>query len=118
MTDEDVGDAGFIVDSAGPGTLFGVLEDSGETGDLYVYDRAAGKVLAWVQVYVHGRRPAVSVEDVEVAWSIRQDKVAARLFGTIHAIIRLEDGASVSTGLREQGLGIQDLHWLDGFGLS
>jgi hypothetical protein len=69
----------FIVDQEGPPGLFGVFEDDGETGYLYIY-RADRRIEHALFVYNRGDL-GIDASDVEIVWSRGNAHVGVKILG-------------------------------------
>jgi hypothetical protein len=65
----------FILDQAGPSGVFGVFEDDGETGYLYIYDPGERGIMADCHVYDRTESTNVRKGDVALTWDGPRCKV-------------------------------------------
>jgi hypothetical protein len=107
---------GFIVDAAGPPPLFGVFEDDGTTGYLYVYDTLADKILRDCHVYNCSDALEIEEREVDVVWSVDHGKCGVVILGQVRAIIDLAVKRQCRAGLTTRDSpGIRDREWISGF---
>lgn len=107
----------FVVYAGGPPLLFGIFEDDGDTGYLYVLDRVEQKILQRLQIYDDARRLSVSSEDVQVTWSEGGSKCGVLIWNEMRGIIDLAGKREGRVKLESRGTrGIADSEWLKGFG--
>jgi hypothetical protein len=105
----------FIVDTPGPAGVYGVFEDDGETGYLYIYNQDMGIVR---HLHLYDRSPDILVqpEDVRVIWSRDLGKCAAVIWDQYRGIIDLANEREGRVWLTDrQTPGIADAEWLEGF---
>jgi hypothetical protein len=78
MDDQDQpDDQGFIVEAQGPDGVFGVFEDDGETGYLYIYEPEGAGIIQHLHIYDRSKLPAALEEtDVSVDWEGNKCSVA------------------------------------------
>jgi len=58
MDDQDHADEqGFIVEAQGPDGVFGVFEDDGETGYLYIYEPEGAGIIQHLHIYHRSKLP-------------------------------------------------------------
>lgn len=113
---EDDSSAGFVVERAGPPGVFGVFEDDGETGYLYIYEPGGREIFRHLHIY--DRRPKVQVsdEDVRVVWSTDFAKCGVVIWQKMRGIVDLSTGQEGRVWLEDRNsLGIGDVQWLKGF---
>lgn len=106
----------FIIDQAGPSGLFGVFEDDGETGYLYLYEPEGAGVVKHLQIYNSSMALGVKPEDVQVVWSSDGQKCGVVIWNGFRGIIDLtrnEEGRVKLTS--RQSPPINDPKWLEGF---
>lgn len=107
---------GFIVEGPGPDGLFGVFEDDGTTGYLYIFDTAREKIATALHIY--NRTPALDVRenDMFVTWSSDCTKCGIVIWGDMRGVIDVKRGVSSSVPLRDRSTpGLRDPALLDGF---
>jgi hypothetical protein len=105
----------FIVDAPGTDRLFGVFEDDGETGYLYIYDPDVG-ILRHLHLYDRSAQLQVQPGDVRVAWSHDLKKCAAIIWNQFRGIIDLANEREGRVWLADRHTpGIADTEWLAGF---
>jgi hypothetical protein len=108
---------GFIEEAVGPEGLFGVFEDDGETGYLYIY-RPGGKVTILETLHVYDRSTEVQVSpgDVEVVWSQDHSKLAVKIWNKIRGIIDVDAKQRGRVWLEtRESPGVVDTQRLKGF---
>jgi hypothetical protein len=78
MDDQDHADEqGFIVEAQGPDGVFGVFEDDGETGYLYIYEPEGDGIIQHLHIYDRSKLPvAIEETDVSVDWEGNKCSVA------------------------------------------
>jgi hypothetical protein len=106
------------MEAAGPSGLFGVFEDDGETGYLYLYEPGGREVFCHLHLY--DRTPDLSVQDqdVRVIWSDDLSKVGVQIWGVMRGIINLATGEETRAWLENRDTPeIGNVEWLKGFGL-
>ena len=106
----------FIKEAAGPSGLFGVFEDDGDTGYLYIYEPEGRGVVRHLHIY--DRSPEVNVreQDVEVEWSTDLKKCGVRVWSKMRGIIDLASDREGRVWLASRETpGIGDSDWLRGF---
>jgi hypothetical protein len=109
----------FVVYKRGPGDLFAVFEDDGETGYLYLYDASSHTISEHLHVY--DRTPTVEVnsEDVLVLWSANENKCGVSIWEKMRGIIDLHQGRQARVWLEgPDSPAIDNPEWLQGFGVS
>ncbi len=69
MSSRTSGSGGFIKEVPGPSGVFGVFEDEGDTGYLYLYEPGGREV--FLHLHIYDRTPSCTVQesDVDVRWS-------------------------------------------------
>jgi hypothetical protein len=106
----------IFADAKGPGNLYGVFEETEETGDLYLYEPDGRGIVQWLQVYQ--KSPLFSVEpgDAAVVWSEDFDKVGVLIWGGLRAIIDTGHGREGRITIKDRNTPpINDPEWLKGF---
>jgi len=106
----------FIKEAPGPPGLFGVFEDDGRTGYLYLYEPDGRGIVTHLGIYDRSPDLNVSEEDVEVEWSTDLSKCGVRIWGQMRGIIDLalkREGRVLLENRNTPGIG--DSEWLDGF---
>jgi hypothetical protein len=107
---------GFITEAAGPSGLFGVFEDDGETGYLYLYEPDGQGVTNHLRVYVRTPDLNVKEDDVRVEWSTDLSKCGVRIWGKMRGIIDIVSKQEGRVLLETRSTpGIGDAKWLEGF---
>lgn len=106
----------FIKEASGPPGLFGVFEDDGETGYLYLYEPEGQGVTRHLHIYNRTPELCVLESDVEVEWSADQTKCGVRIWGKMRGIINLASGHEGRVMLESRSTpGIDDAEWMKGF---
>jgi hypothetical protein len=106
----------FIVDAVGPEGLFGVFEDDGDTGYLYLYNPEEGKILRHVHIYDRSKCVDVAPSDVQVAWNSDGTKCGVIIWGMMRGVIDLRNNREGRAWIEgRETPGISDPEWLDGF---
>jgi hypothetical protein len=107
-----------MVEAAGSEGVFGLFEDDGETGYLYLYEPGKREVFQHLHIYDRTPQVVVRKEDVRIVWSSDYSKCGVMIFGKMRGIISLGIGHEVRTW-RENGdrMAIEDQEWLRGFEL-
>ena len=92
MDDQDQpDDQGFIVEAQGPDGVFGVFEDDGETGYLYIYEPEVAGIIQHLHIYDRSKLPAALEEtDVSVDWE--GNKCSAAIQGLHRGTIETKRG--------------------------
>lgn len=107
---------GFICEAAGPPGLFGVFEDDGDTGYLYVYEPEGRGVVSHLHIYDRNASLDVTEADVHVEWSSDMNKCGVIIWSKFRGIINV---ATMQEGRvwmeSRQTPGIADKTWLAGF---
>ena len=117
-TESSVQEPGFIVENPGPSNLFGVFEDDGETGYLYIYEQDGQGVLRHLHIYDRSLGLGVVEGDVCVKWSEDHSKCGVIIWGKIRGIIDLANGSEGRVWLESKNSpGLGDQKWLLGFEL-
>jgi hypothetical protein len=107
----------FLIESRSPKGLYGVFEDEGETGYLYVFDPDTIRILNHVHVYDRTDEVRVGPTDVAVVWSIDASKVGVRVWHRMRAIIDLTKARPAREWLTSRNSPrLDDPEWLEGFG--
>jgi hypothetical protein len=108
----------FVAEAAGPSGLFGVFEDDGETGYLYLYEPGDRGVVRHLHIYDRTPDLAVQEQDVRVVWTEDLSKVGVLIWGRMRGIINLVTGQEGRVWLESRNTpGIGDPAWLKGFPL-
>jgi len=90
----------FVTEAAGPQGLFGVFEDDGETGYLYLYEPGGREVFQHLHIYDRTPNLPVREQDVRVVWSEDLSKVGVQIWGKMRGIINWLQARRVVSGLR------------------
>lgn len=107
---------GFLVDALGPPGIYGVFEDDGETGYLYLYEPAGKKIYRHLHIYDRNSGIQVREQDVRVVWSEDFVKVGVLIWGKMRGIINTETCQEGRVWLdSHDSPGISDEQWLEGF---
>lgn len=108
--------SGFVSEAAGPPGIFGVFEDDGETGYLYLYEPGGREVFQHLHIYDRSARLRVREEDVRVLWSKDQSKCGVLIWEKMRGIVNLQTGQEGRVWLEGRDTpGIGDREWLRGF---
>jgi uncharacterized protein DUF2251 len=106
----------FIQKAKGPGNLFGVFEDDGATGYLYLYDSVERDVLRHLHIYDGSKRLGAAHEDVSVVWDGSNQKCGVAIWGKMRGVVDFEKGTEGRVWLTDRDTpGIGDREWLSGF---
>ncbi len=106
----------FIVYAKGPRSLFGVFEDDGDTGYLYILNKAEQRILQRVQIYDDAKNLGVSAEDVQVLWTGSDIKCGVLIWNKMRGIIdHTGDREGRAKLYSRETPGIDDIGWLSGF---
>jgi hypothetical protein len=106
----------FIIETQGPPGIFGVFEDEGETGYLYVYEPDGRGIFGHLQIYVRSDRIQPNESDVSVLWSSDQKKCGVIIWGGMRGIIDLKNDRQVVSPLEDRNSApIIDEEWMRGF---
>jgi hypothetical protein len=103
----------FIAEAEGPEGIFGVFEDDGRTGYLYLYQPYGCEIFRWLPVYNRRASLPIHPNDVQVVWSKDLFKVGVKIWGRMYAIYNLETDWSIRYPITTSG--IEDPVWLNGF---
>jgi hypothetical protein len=76
----------FVTEAPGPQGVFGVFEDDGETGYLYLYEPGGREVFQ--HLHIDHRTPNLPVQeqDVRVVWSEDLSEVGVQIWGKMRGI--------------------------------
>jgi hypothetical protein len=108
----------FVKEAPGPQGVFGVFEDDGETGYLYLYEPGRREVFQHLHIYDRTPNLPVQEQDVRVVWSEDLSKVGVQIWGKMRGIINLATGQEGRVWLENRNTpGIGDAAWLKGFRL-
>jgi hypothetical protein len=106
----------FIREAKGPSSLFGVFEDEGATGYLYLYDSAEQDILRHLHIYDASEKLSIAPEDVTVMWDGQGEKCGVAIWGKMRGIIDFRKGTEGRVWLQDRETpGIGDTNWLCGF---
>jgi len=106
----------FIVHERGYARQFGVFEDEGATGYLYLWDGSDEKVLKHIHIYDRRGGLEIAAGDVEVLWSRDKTKLGVAIWGRMRGIIDLVSDKEGRVWLESpETPGIGDPEWLSGF---
>lgn len=109
-------EVGFICEAVGPLGLFGVFEDDGDTGYLYLYDTGGRGVLKHIHVYDRSSELSVRETDVKVVWSSDLQKCGVLVFDKFRGIIDIAKSEEGRVWMKNRNSpGIADQEWLQGF---
>jgi hypothetical protein len=96
--------------------FFGVFEDDGETGYLYLYELDGNGIVRHLHIYDRSPKLMVQEQDVRVVWSADFTKVGVLIWGKMRGIIDLASGQEGRVWLESRETpGIDDAEWLKGF---
>lgn len=105
----------FVIDAEGPRGVFGVFEDDGKTGYLYLY-KIDGGIARHLHLYDRSLGLSVHEQDVSVIWSSDLTKCGVTIWGKMRGIIDLVSGREGRVWLEDRRTpGIGDAKWLEGF---
>ncbi|MBC7926455.1 MAG: DUF2251 domain-containing protein [Bryobacteraceae bacterium] len=106
----------FVTEEAGPSGVFGVFEDDGEAGYLYLYEPGDREVFNHLHIYDRNTNLQVREQDVRVIWSEDHSKVGVVIWGKLRGVINLVTGQEGRVWLEDVNTpGIGDAQWLKGF---
>jgi hypothetical protein len=106
----------FGIEAAGRQGLFGVFEDDGDTGYLYLYEPGGREVFGHLHVYDRNPNLPVQEGDVRVLWSDDLSKVGVLIWGKMRGIVNVVTGQEGRVWLENRNTpGIGDTEWLKGF---
>ena len=106
----------FVVDAEGPSGLFGVFEDDGDTGYLYLYDPNRRQIFQHLHIYDCSPKVEVAPEEVEVMWSREGRKFGVKIWGKMRGIVDVAENREGRVWLEDkESPGIADPEWLKGF---
>ena len=96
--------------------VFGIFEDDGQTGYLYVYEPKGSGISRHVHLYDRSPNLEIGAEDVKVVWSDDCSKVGVSILGKMHGIIDIATGREGRVWLESpESPSISDDEWLMGF---
>lgn len=108
----------FVKEEVGPPGVFGVFEDDGETGYLYVYEPGGREVFRHLHIYDCSSKVPVKENDVRVVWSEDATRCGALIWGKLRGVMDLASGQEGRVWLEDRETpGIGDAQWLEGFRL-
>jgi hypothetical protein len=106
----------FIVYEHGFDKTFGVFEDDGECGYLYLYSSLERTIARFLHVYDRSEELDVLKDDVAVLWSEDRGKCGVKIWGKMRGIIDLVKDTEGRVWLESRRTpGIGDKQWLAGF---
>jgi hypothetical protein len=106
----------FIVCEAAADCMFGVFEDEGDTGYLYIYNTDKHTISHHLHVYNRSKKVDVKPPDVEVLWSENKSKCGVTIWSKMRGIIDLSKDRPARIWLESRRTpGIDDEEWLAGF---
>lgn len=110
---QDGGD--FILYSAGPRGIFGVLEDFDESGWFYLYDAKQRKV--WKSALIYERANVLVQEEVvDIAWAADDSACGLALWGEFRAFFGLSSNLQLLKPVMDsEERGIPAAEWPAGF---
>ena len=118
MGPEPVGGGQFVREAPGSPGVFGVFEDDGETGYLYLYEPGGREIFRDLHIYDRSPNLPVEEHDVQVLWSEDLTKCGVLIWGKMRGIINLATGQDGRVWLESRSTpGIGDVEWLKGFDL-
>ena len=118
MESKNTGTGDFVIETAGPPGLFGVFEDDGETGYLYLYEPGGREVFRHLHIYDRTPNLPVQEQDVRVIWSEDFSKVGVLIWSKMRGIVNLVTSQEGRVWLESRNTpGIGDAEWLRGFRL-
>jgi hypothetical protein len=92
MKSTDSSRSEFVTEADGPPGVFGVFEDDGQTGYLYLYEPGRREVFRHLHIYARTSDLSVHEQDVRVVWSEDFSKVGVQIWGVMRGIINLVNG--------------------------
>lgn len=106
----------FVKEASGPDGLYGVFEDDGETGYLYLYEPGGREVFRHLHIYDRVPNLTVREQDVCVIWSEDLTKVGVLIWKKMRGIINLATDQEGRIWLENRDTpGIDDSKWMGGF---
>lgn len=110
---------GFVREAVGLPGVFGIFEDDGDTGYLYLYEPSGREVFQHLHIYDRTPDLAVRDQDVTVLWSQDFSKIGVLIWGKMRGIVNLTTGQESRVWLESRDTpGIVDAEWLTGFRLD
>ena len=107
---------GFMKETEEPPGTFGVFEDDGNTGYLYLYEPNGRGVVRHLHIYDKSPRLNVTEDDVVVVWSQDRSKFGVLIWGRMRGIIDIASGREGRVWLENRETpGISDEEWMRGF---
>src|SRR5215467_1970547 len=108
-----MGEGEFVREAERPRGLFGVFEDDGETGYLYLYEPGGREVFHHLHIYDRSPILRVNEQDVKITWSNDFSKCGVQIWGKMRGIINLATGKEGRVWLESpETPGIGDDEWL------
>lgn len=109
----------FIVEGKGPDNLFGVFEDEGDTGYLYIYEPDGRGIITHLHIYDRNDNLSVQEDDVQIVWSSDGCKCGVLIWGGMRGIIDMCQNKEGRVLLEDRNTPpIGDTDWLEGFPLT
>lgn len=79
----------FIIDTGNGEGFFGVFEDDGDTGYLYLYEPDCREIVDYLHIYNYPKKIGITKKDVEVVWSTNRKKCGVKVWGKFYGIFDL-----------------------------
>ncbi len=106
------------MEASGPANLFGVFEDDGETGYLYLYEPEGRGIVDALKVHAASAQLNLKEAEIEVRWSDDHTKCGVIILGRLRAYFDLAEGRRVGSKFNcRTDKGINDPDVLREFGL-
>jgi len=108
----------YMIDAGNNEGLFGVFEDDGDTGYLYLYKPEGEGIIDHLHIYSNPEKRGLNIKkkDVEVVWSDDKTKCGVKVWGRLFGIFDLASNQKVSVSIQERDTQpIQDPQLLKGF---
>ena len=92
----------FIVESLENDGVFGVFEDDGEAGYLYLYEPDGRGMLDDLQIYSDSSSVGINQDDIEVVWSENHKKCGVKIWGKIFGVIDVITGEKTKVKITDK----------------
>jgi Uncharacterized protein conserved in bacteria (DUF2251) len=108
-------DSRFIIDAPSPKGVFGVFEDDGDVGWLYLFRPHEQRILNCTHIY-NKSNVSVDADDVDVVWSSDHETCVVAIWAKMRAFLGVSNGIEMREPvLSRDSFGIQFSRWPAGF---